>query len=101
MTPTDHILSKIHFLEKELRDLKDEMLRLEQASSPTTTIIQDDQFIDVNKLVSDEGYRIEYALKKFKHRRKDAAVFLKMSERTLYRLIMKYDVDKKKGVTLL
>jgi hypothetical protein len=87
-----HLKKKVEFFEKSLLELRGEIQKLEVRSSDNHTIKGIPVSVNIERLLSDERYRLEVALQITKTNRK-AASLLKMSERTLYRQRLKFNMD--------
>lgn len=109
MEPIDYIKRKIGFIENSLDELKLELSRLEfvkveepelkTQTKPTVTKklepLQTEGTVDIKRLLGDETYRINLAIKTTKTL-KSAADALGMSERTLYRKLIDNGISWKK-----
>lgn len=79
--PSEYLENKADFIQTKLNELKSEISKLQYI----------DKGYDIHRLLYDEKYRLEIAIKETSSN-KELAELLKLSERTIYRLRKKFNL---------
>jgi len=87
-----YLLERIDFNEDKIRECLKDFEKLRTEVKDTAFSIED--FPDVMKLLSDEKYRMETAIK-LTSNKKAAFELLRMNERTFYRKLIVYNINQK------
>jgi hypothetical protein len=81
MQPTEYLKNKLERVQLVLDEIKSEVNQIEYV----------DKGYDIHRLLYDEKYRLEVAIKEVKTNEK-VAELLKISERTVYRMRKKFNI---------
>lgn len=81
MQPTEYLKNKLERVQSVLDEIKSEINKIEYVNKG----------YDIHRLLYDEKYRLEVAIKEVKTNEK-VAELLKISERTVYRMRNKFNI---------